>query len=381
VASLRVNALVTSAAVALVLGGGVSVARAEGAGSDAAAPAVAVEESPARSWNPAVLPLVYYAPESSFGIAAQVMFVRAASTGTAEHVRNDSVALAATAALKRQYGAGLIWLKYWGEDRHRLKLELSVSRLPTKFWGLGNDTPETAGDTYTPVLAGGRITYGTRLVEQVFVGVVSLIGYCGVESFAPAGAVADFLTTNRRRGWLVGAGPMVARDTRDDSTFPRAGSYSTASLSVFDGNVLGDYGFSQLEVDHRTFVSLPLASVLALEAYAMVDWGDPPLEFLSQVGGLERLRGYYFGRYRDKAYVMGQAEWRVPLFWRLGAAVFVAAGNVAPTVGELSGDHLKAAGGGGLRLNLAKETPVNIRLDAAAGPGTFGLYLTLGEAF
>src|SRR5204863_2575726 len=119
-----------------------------------------------------------------------------------------------------------------------------------------------------------------------------------------------FLSMNRRSGWLIGVGPVLSRDTRDDSTFPRAGNFSTASLTWFDDELVGDYGFTQLELDHRTFVALPLRSVLALQGYGLITWGgEPPLEFYGELGGQERLRGYYFGRYRDKVYVMGQAEW------------------------------------------------------------------------
>jgi hypothetical protein len=70
----------------------------------------------------------------------------------------------------------------------------------------------------------------------------------------------------------------------------------------------------------------------------------------------------------------------VPLFWRLGAAVFGAAGNVYPDLAHVGADNLKAAGGLGLRINVGSRNPVNIRVDVALAPGSAGIYLMIGEA-
>jgi hypothetical protein len=78
--------------------------------------------------------------------------------------------------------------------------------------------------------------------------------------------------------------------------------------------------------------------------------------------------------------VVGQAEWRVPLFWRLGATVFGAVGNVYPDLAHVDGDNLKAAGGPGLRLNVGRRNPVNIRLDVARAPAPPASTLVIGEA-
>lgn len=79
-------------------------------------------------------------------------------------------------------------------------------------------------------------------------------------------------------------------------------------------------------------------------------------------------------------YTICQVAWRVPLSWRLGAAVFGAAGNVFPDLAHAGGDRLKGAGGLGLRLNVGSRSPINIRLDGALASGSAGAYLVIGEA-
>jgi hypothetical protein len=143
---------------------------------------------------------------------------------------------------------------------------------------------------------------------------------------------------------------------------------------------LSDYRFVELQADQRTFISLPMSSVVALQAFCQVVIGEAPIDVLPALGGPAMLRGFFQGRYRDKVYLVGQAEWRVPLFWRLGAAVFGAVGNVYPDLAHVGGDNLKAAGGLGLRLNVGRRNPVNIRLDVARAPDSTGVYLVIGEA-
>ncbi len=57
-----------------------------------------------------------------------------------------------------------------------------------------------------------------------------------------------------------------------------------------------------------------------------------PFNQLSMMGGEMMMRGYYFGRYRDKNYLAAQAEYRFLPFdfsRRLGGAVFGAVGAVS----------------------------------------------------
>jgi outer membrane translocation and assembly module TamA len=95
------------------------------------------------------------------------------------------------------------------------------------------------------------------------------------------------------------------------------------------------------------------------------------------------LRGYYQGRFRDQVMVTLQAEYRLPVFWRIGLVGFAEAGQVAPRAGDLAVDAFKASLGGGLRFLLAPREGVNIRADYGwgFGVGAGGFYLAIGEAF
>ncbi len=93
------------------------------------------------------------------------------------------------------------------------------------------------------------------------------------------------------------------------------------------------------------------------------------------------MRGYQLGRYRDNHALQFQSEYRVNLFWRIGATVFGGVGNVYPNVGDFRLRDSKYTYGLGLRLNANKNDPANVRIDWGWGEDTKGLYITFGEAF
>ena len=102
---------------------------------------------------------------------------------------------------------------------------------------------------------------------------------------------------------------------------------------------------------------------------------------LSMMGGNQRLRGYYFGRYRDRHFVMSQMEYRAPIWWRFGLVGFAGIGNVGPSVRGFGYSPWKHSTGFGLRFLTNKQEDLNLRIDFAWGRDSFEFYLAFGEAF
>ena len=89
---------------------------------------------------------------------------------------------------------------------------------------------------------------------------------------------------------------------------------------------------------------------------------------LPTLGG-STLRSYEDYRFHDRNLALVNAESRWTIFEHVDAAVFVDAGNVAPTVGDLN--LAKTSWGGGLRFHTQKATFA--RVDAAYGAEGWGL--------
>jgi outer membrane protein assembly factor BamA len=147
--------------------------------------------------------------------------------------------------------------------------------------------------------------------------------------------------------------------------------------------ILGsNYLYTSYVLDLRRFLRIYRNQVLALQVLGNFNVGEVPLRSLAMLGGSSTMRGYYAGRFRDKNAGLLQAEYRVPLFWRLGAVGFADMGNVGPELSEVNLQQFKYSYGGGLRVALNQQEKLNLRLDYGIAKGrSNGFYLQLGEAF
>jgi hypothetical protein len=102
---------------------------------------------------------------------------------------------------------------------------------------------------------------------------------------------------------------------------------------------------------------------------------------MGMIGGDTLMRGYYYGRYRDKNLAVLQAEYRMPVWKRLGLVGFAGVGDVAPAPGRFRLGSFKAAGGFGFRFLFDPKEKTSIRLDFGFGKDTSGMYITATEAF
>ena len=332
------------------------------------------------AWDYAVLPIAFYAPETSLALGAgSFIFEDRAPSGPGPR-RDDSLALVAIGTLNQQFVVAVEGTKYLDQDRFRLGVELVASHFPNRFWGLGNDTPDSF-DRFTPSRAAATLGLGLRVFEELYLGLATSGGFFATSGYAEDGMVADYFADHRPRGHMLGGGPFLSRDTRDDAMNPRSGSLTAINALFFRRGLGSSHGYQRLDLDQRWYLPTGARGVLALQAYGELLNGDVPLNELPALGGSARLRGFYEGRYRDRIYLMTQAEWRVPVVWRLALAPFAAAGDVFPELASVSAQRVKLAGGLGLRVNLKQERALNLRIDLAVASNSTGVYVNLGEAF
>ena len=93
------------------------------------------------------------------------------------------------------------------------------------------------------------------------------------------------------------------------------------------------------------------------------------------------MRGYFFGRYRDRDYFAFQAEYRQYFWRRFGFVAFAGFGDVARDLTALSLYRLKPTYGFGLRFLFNEDEKINLRADIGFGKDTNGVYFGIEEAF
>ncbi len=254
--------------------------------------------------------------------------------------------------------------------------------LPDTYYGIGNEDKDEPYSEYLlhQFSMNGDILKGWR--DKLFFGVRLDFNYSHNSDIT--GALLTPETPGYAGGWANGMGPVVAFDTRDNVSYPSKGWIVTASSLWFFSNSLGDYGFSNYNVDVRKFFSIKDDKmVLAAQAYLNITDGNTPFYKLSSLGGKHFLRGIPSPlKYIDNSVWYIQTEYRQYIWWRIGAVAFVGTGRAFNFFNNELFNDLHVAGGAGLRFKVLPNDGLNLRLDfGMTNRGDNSIYFTLREAF
>lgn len=163
-------------------------------------------------------------------------------------------------------------------------------------------------------------------------------------------------------------GLFLQYDSRDVTFNAYKGIYLMAEAQwypSFLGNTKRHFG--RIAVTFDAYQRLWKGAVLAYDLYADFTIGTPSWHMYAKLGGMERMRGYYEGRYRDKRLVEMQLELRQNIYRRHGVVGWIGGGQVWGTDKFRWGNTLYSFGCG-YRFEFKKR--MNIRLDY--GWGVFG---------
>jgi outer membrane protein assembly factor BamA len=257
---------------------------------------------------------------------------------------------------------------------------LGYRKFPELYWGVGGNTPDSAKELYSAYRIEADISSLKRIGNNRFAGL--RFSYQNMYGVVPkqGGMLENVPVQGATGATSSGIGPAYLYDSRLNALNPKQGAYLSVSTLYF-GQVFGsNVEFSRFEADARKYYKLK-NTILALQAYGILQGGAPPFRMMGLMGSDRDMRGYYQGRYRDNNYVSFQAEWRVPVKWGLGFAAFAGAGEVYNWNNPYTLQVFKYTAGGGLRIAMDKEKSVNLRFDYAVGYKTSGFYVAFGEAF
>jgi hypothetical protein len=325
------------------------------------------------------LPIAFYTPETRFGAGAAGLFAFR-FRGEPDTSRPSQIQLGFAYTQERQVLLYFPFQLFIDEARINTYGELGYYRYFFPFFGLGNETLQEEREIYEARFPRIRLTLLHRLRPNLYGGLRYWFDDYRITETLEGGILDRSDFTGRSGGRTGGGGPVLIWDSRDQIFYPTRGQLVEV-VALFNRPFLGsDYSYQRFSVDAATYHTSRWGHTLATNAVFTTMSGDPPFQDLALLGGTKKMRGYIEGRFRDRALWLLQAEYRAPLFWRLGAVAFGSVGSVGPTVSELGQPHF--AYGLGIRFLLSKADHVNVRLDIAADE-QFNLlpYLTVGEAF
>ena len=329
-----------------------------------------------------ILPIISYTPETRWagGVGGLYTFH---PKGADPQGRPSALTFVAIYTQNHQYTVSLKPELYLNKETFFLAGNIAVTRFPDKFFGIGNATPDSLEEGYTPHQISFEAALWKKIVPAgpLYAGLVYSYDHYRFTEFDPAGQLATGSIPGSGGGSHSGFGLLFKWDDRDNVFAPTKGRQFSFSASLYNSLFGSDYNYALFKVDLRSYVPINGAQVLAVQGVLQTTAGTTPFAALPKLGGDSIMRGYYGGRYRDRALAAIQAEYRLPVWWRFGLVAFAGLGDVAANIGRLKPSSFKYSVGWGIRFKVNPQEGANIRLDFGYGKGVSGMYFTAGESF
>lgn len=289
----------------------------------------------------------------------------------------SDVSVFANVSVSGFYALGVTGNTIFAHNRQRVNYTVMFSSAPRSLWGIGYDAgrynPES---TYSEKHYLVEASYLHEVLPRTYVGgIVSFEHTRGVKFSDQA-----YLYGQKRSYTATGIGLIVEYDSRDFIPNPYRGVYVSFQERFFPKGL----GNCERSLWRTTFTAdayrrVWKGGILAADLYAVFNSEGTPWPMLARLGGNQRMRGYYQGRYTDNDMITLQVELRQRIWRRIGCTVWGGAGNVFSSLDRFDWSHTLPNYGVGLRWELKKR--VNVRLDYGFGKKTSGFLLSINEAF
>ncbi len=331
------------------------------------------------------LPTAYYTPEKKFGVGLLMVGLYKTDGAKAEE-QPSSLVLNSFVSMNNSYGVEVENMTFLNGGKQRLLLGLELHNEASVYYGQGIEDGNVDANhhEFEEQVYSFKPTWMSEIADNYFLGVGADFTYASadklelVETGVPVD-VDSTLPSNFSSGVVV-TSIYDSRDYRLNATKGwlfqiDAGLYQNSEYSTF----------STYNLELANYIDLSSTSLLSA-APGLIAWqvqgkftdGDVPWNMLPDLGGSSAMRGYIKGRYRDKQMMMGQVEYRLPIFQRYGMVFWGGVGSVADKVSDLN-EELLTSYGTGFRFKLKDN--INLRLDIGVGENETNFYLNVNEVF
>ncbi len=350
--------------------------------------------------NYAILPLVFYSPETRLGFGAGATYSFRFKDEPATS-RASQLTGGVAYTLEKQLLSYLSFQLFKNDEQYKIYGEVGYYRYFFYYFGIGNDNdvfteendePTAYEEPYYTNFPRVRINALREVAPNFYVGLQSWFDNQDIveKDTSVFARLPKNETLGSDGGIISQVGLVFNYDSRDNPLYPTSGSL-VELLTTFNNKAIGsDFNFNRYSLDASKYITFNEIHTIGINTIIDNYVGDVPFFHMAELGGTKRMRGYYQGRYRDKSSIIAQAEYRVKILRnvitkgffkdRFGLAFFASYGNVAPAINEFDLDNSRLTYGAGLRFRLT-DSGINLRIDYGMGKNTSGFYLTFGEAF
>lgn len=293
----------------------------------------------------------------------------------------SDISIFANVSISGFYALGVTGNNIFARNSKRIDYTVMFASAPRDMWGIGyHDGRYNEEGSYNEkrYLVKGR--YLHRVLPSTYVGGILSFEHTQGKKFdaRSEGYLQEY--GQKTHYTATGIGAILEYDSRDFIPNPYRGIYVSLE-ETFYAKGLGNCGKSLWRTTFTAdwYRQVWKGGLIATDLYAEFNSEGTPWPMLARMGGSQRMRGYYQGRYTDNDMITFQVELRQRIWRRIGCTVWGGAGNVFNSFDRFDWSETLPNYGVGLRWELKKR--VNVRLDYGFGKKTSGFLLSLNEAF
>lgn len=295
----------------------------------------------------------HYSSEMGLGVAMQYMF-------------SKPFAIIGNVTTEGYVLAGFTGNSTTRKKKWRFNYKGYFNYAPSYFWGFGYEAAENRNN---------KSKYDTQKFLLQFDAAYYVTPHF---SFGPAAGYEWIRWKSFNDGnpstQTLNYGLFATLDTRDAAANPTEGIYA----HFRQRNYTNLSGSTSLQLDCYTKVWE--GGILASDIYTIFTYGNFAEQMLPTIGGTERMRGYYYGRYRNNNIISAQIELRQTIWQMISGVVWVGGANLWGEYNKFQWKYTLPSYGLGARVAITDN--LKLRLDYGFGRGGQNCFiLSLNEAF
>ena len=329
------------------------------------------------------LPIISYSTETSwmFGLTKYNGF-RIGSKGTNDTtIQPSHITSLAYFTLNHQYKIGTEIDLMFGHNKYRSHTQVYYLDFPDYYYGLGDTTDynneRLVNSTNLDISTG----FEYNITSTLYIGIYYQYNNFFVLDYSDTLDYPGRIDLKPNEGLQSGIGLNFARETRDNRFNAKKGSYLFIKYMNYGKWIGSKFNYNLILIDYRNYFTPVKFLTIATQIYTEGRFGDVPVQSLALMGGDNRMRGIYLGRYRDHTLIDGQLELRFPIAWIIGGTLFGGLGEVAPDYGKYTFNGIHWSAGAGLRLMVDSRNRTNLRFDVGLSKDRMLFFFTFLEAF
>ena len=283
---------------------------------------------------------------------------------------------------------------FWAHDNFRLNGDVWYKDMPDNYWGVGYkngyETPKSDSTTaYQRQWFQFRGDALYRVKSDFFAGLTFDVNYTqGSDASAVVASDPNYKVYNEQP-LNTGIGLIFRFDSRDVPVNAWSGLYLNAQALSY-GLLGGDNNYQVVLLDYRQYKTINNnpGRVIAWQMVNRMSFGEVPYGEMSQLGNPWDLRGYAWGRYRDKSMFYWLAEYRHTFYKpngdlsKSGIVAWVGSGVIYDIEqGSDYNNNNRWLPNFGVGYRLELQPRMNLRIDIGVGRETTGFYFNMNEAF